>query len=467
LNAERLSALDASFLAVEGPTAPMHVGWVATFDSPEDGPRPTFDHLATHIASRLDHAPRYRQRLAEVPLAVHEPVWVDDPDFDPGAHLFSAGARTLDELVDEVLSTPLARDRPLWEMWLATDLPDGRIAMVGKAHHCMVDGIAALQLAGLLLDREPDALNGNRANGSNGHNGHNGRNGWAPVPAPSPGERLVRAVAERAEDSAALALAPLKLAGSPRRLLTVPAAARRGARTLAHTVLPPARSSSLNRPGSADRRLERVACPLDDLRGVRRRFGVTLNDAMLAVCAGALRRFALRRGEEPQPLKAMVPVNVRGAADAADTGNRISFLFVELPCHEPDPLVRLMRLHRATAQRKRDGEAADTDAALRALALTPKPVQRALAGAVAHPRLFNLVVSNVPGPALPLYLRGCRLRELYPAVPLADRHALSIGVATVAGRACFGLYADAVTLPDAGALADDLDASIAELVAAG
>jgi hypothetical protein len=162
----------------------------------------------------------------------------------------------------------------------------------------------------------------------------------------------------------------------------------------------------------------------------------------------------------------MVPVNVRSADDSEGTGNRISFLFVELPCDQPDPLVRLMTVHRATAQRKRDGEAADTDAALQALALMPKSVQRAMAGAVAHPRLFNLVVSNLPGPALPLYLRGCRLRELHPAVPLAQRHALSIGVATVAGRACFGLYADRATLPDADALAADLDASIDELVAA-
>src|SRR4051794_18519391 len=218
----------------------MHVGWVAQFDPPADAPRPTFDELATHIAGRLAHARRYRQRLAEVPLALHEPVWVDDLEFDARAHLLPAGDRSLDELVDEVLSTPLARDRPLWEMWLATDLPDGRIAMVGKAHHCMVDGIAALQLAGLLLDRDPAELNG-----ASGTNGHTPSNGWAPVPPPSPGQRLVRAVAERAEDSAALALAPLKLASSPRRLRTVPAAARRGARTLAHTMLPPARSSLL------------------------------------------------------------------------------------------------------------------------------------------------------------------------------------------------------------------------------
>src|SRR3954451_7649931 len=171
----------------------MHVGWVARFDPPEHAPRPSFGELAGHIAGRLADAPRYRQRPADVPLSLHDPVWVDDPEFDPAAHLLPAGERTLDELVDDVFSAPLARDRPLWQMWLAPEQPDGSIAMVGKAHHCMVDGIAALQLAGLLLDREPGVPH---------PDGHNGRNGWSPTPAPSPSERLVRAVAERAKDGA-------------------------------------------------------------------------------------------------------------------------------------------------------------------------------------------------------------------------------------------------------------------------
>ena len=427
----------------------MHVGWVALLDPPERAPRPTFDELAEHIAGRLGHVRRYRQRLAAVPLDVHEPVWVDDAGFDPAAHLRHVGPVWLDALVDEVLSAPLARDRPLWEMWVAPRLPDGRIAIVGKAHRCVVDGSALVGLAGPLLDRAPGDVARNGA-------------GWKPQPAPTPGERLAQAVAARTADSAALALAPLRLA-SPQRLRAVPGAARRGVRMLGHTMLPPAPGSVLNRPGSSARHLERVARPLEDLRAVRRRYDVTFDDVLLAVCAGALRRFALRRGEPPRPLKAMVPVDVR---HAADTGHRISFVFVELPCDEPEPVARLMRVHRATDQRRRDGEAADTDAALRALARTPRPVQRALAHAVAHPRLCNLVVSNVPGPARPAYLRGCRLRELYPAVPLSDRHALSIGVATVDGRACFGLYADAITLPDAQELGADLDAAVDELAAA-
>ncbi|MGH2969958.1 MAG: WS/DGAT domain-containing protein, partial [Solirubrobacteraceae bacterium] len=250
------------------------------------------------------------------------------------------------------------------------------------------------------------------------------------------------------------------------RLLGLPGAAGRGARTLAHTLLPPAPSSPLNRPGSARRHHVRVTRSLDDVRAIRRRFGVNPNDVVLAACAGALRRFAKRRGDPPQPLKVMVPADVRTSADDPASGNRISFVFLELPCDEPDPVTRLDAVHRATAQRRRDGESEDLDAAFRALALTPRPLQRVLAHAFAHPRLFNLTISSVPGPAVPRYLHGCRLREVHSAVPLAGRHALSIGVVMVAGQACFGIYADAETLPDAGMLGSDLDGAFEELLAA-
>jgi WS/DGAT/MGAT family acyltransferase len=446
---ERLSALDASFLAVEGPQSPMHVGWVALFDPPEEGRRPRYEELFEYVASRLERAPRYRQRLADVPFGVHEPVWVDDAAFDPEDHLLPAGDMSLDELVDTVFSTQLARDRPLWEMWFHDELPDGGVAMVGKAHHCMVDGVAAMQLANLLLDRDPDAGSAR------------GRDGWAAAPVPSAGARLAQAVADRTVDI----VSPLRLAASPGRLFGLPRAATRGARTLAHTVLPPAPGSPLNHTGSGRRHHIRLARDLDDLRTVRKRFGVTPNDVVLAAVAGGLRRFAERRGEQPRKLKAMVPADVRSGTDAAE-GNRISFLFIELPCDEPDPAARLAAVHRATAQRARDGEAEDVDTALQALALAPRPVRRALAHAVAHPRLFNLVVSSLPGPATARYLHGCRLRELYSAVPLAGRHALSIGILMVAGRACFGIYTDPVTLPDADAFAEDLNAALDELLAA-
>jgi WS/DGAT/MGAT family acyltransferase len=433
---DRLSALDASFLAVEGPDAPMHVGWVAQFD----GPSPAYELLLDHIAGRMGRAPRFRQRLAEVPLAVHDPVWVDDPEFDPTAHL-AAAEGDLGAVVDAVLSTPLRRDRPLWEI---TIVPGERLALIGKMHHCMVDGTAIAQLGNLLLDASPD--------------------GWrepppaAPEPPPaeppSPGELLAHGLADRGGDLAALALAPLRLAVAPWR---APGVLARGARMTAQTLLPPAPSSPLNRPGSARRHHVRVTRGLDEIRAIRKRFKVTPNDVLLAACAGGLRRFAGERR-----LKVMVPADVR-ASDDADTGNRISFVFVELPCDEPDPVERLRAVSRATARRVRDATAETLDDAFRVLALTPAPVQRALAHAFAHPRLFNLTISSVPGPAVPRYLHGCRLDTVHSAVPLGASHALSIGIVTVAGKACLGVSADADTLPDADALAADLEAAFDEL----
>jgi WS/DGAT/MGAT family acyltransferase len=230
-------------------------------------------------------------------------------------------------------------------------------------------------------------------------------------------------------------------------------------------VLPPAPSSPLNRPGSPRRHHVRVTRSLDELREIRKRFRVSPNDVVLATCAGALRRFAERQGETPQRLKVMVPADVRGTEDA-DSGNRIAFTFIDLPCDEPDPVGRVRAVNRATAQRARDGAAEDVDAAFQTLALTPRPLQRALAHAFAHPRLSNLTISTVAAAAPPRYMRGCRLREVHSAVPLTGRHALSIGVVMVAGQVCFAVLADAETLPDADALGEDLDAAFDELLAA-
>ena len=452
MHAERLSALDAAFLAVERPTAPMHVGWVALFDPPETGAPPTAAELLAHIGDRLARAPRYRQRLAGVPFGLHEPMWVDDDRFDPAAHLIPADDRELDELVDSTLAEPLPRDRPLWRMF-ATTAPDGRLALVGKAHHCMVDGAAVVELGTLLLDADPD-----------GWHERGDAPAWTPAPVPSARDRLARAVVDRAGDGAALVTAPVRVLGSPRRVARLPGSVRRGSRTLARTLLPPAPGSPLNRAGSPRRHHIRVIRSLDEIRTVRRHFGVTPNDVVLATCAGALRRFALRRGDEPRRLKAMVPADVRTGDDAAATGNRISFVFLELPCDEPDAVERLTQIARATAQRRRDGEADRLDAAFGLLARTPTPVQRALAQGFAHPRLFNLTVSSVAGPAVPRYLRGCRLLAVHSAVPLAGRHALSIGVVTAARNACFGVTADPELLPDADELAADLGAALDELL---
>ena len=196
---------------------------------------------------------------------------------------------------------------------------------------------------------------------------------------------------------------------------------------------------------------------------MKRRHGTTVNDVMLAAVAGAVRAYLIRRGEHPVALKAMVPVSVRSPEDIF--GNHISFVFADLPCDEPDPLVRLHRVHDTMSQRKRDGEPAGAALALKAAAHTLPPVQNTLSRFIASPRTFNLVVSNIPGPAEPMYMLGCPLEATYPVVPLTDRHALSIGMTTVRDRACFGVYSDRATLPDADGLARDIDNAITELLA--
>ncbi len=445
----RLSPLDASFLAVETPTAHMHVGWAATLSAPAKGRLPHFSQLRDHIELRLGRAPRYRQKLAPVPLGLRAPEWVDDPAFSVDRHVYRAPG-PLAELVDEVFSTPLRRDRPLWEIWICEDSEHQQIGLVGKAHHCMVDGIAAVELASLLLDPTPEPLAYSSEE-------------WCAAPQPSAERLLARGVRDLLGEQLELLCVSLRAATSPARAARQAAAgAQRVTRALGHS-LRAAPATVLNGQLSPLRQLVWTQRPLEDLRAVKHTHGTTVNDVMLAAVAGAVRAYLIRRGEQPVALKAMVPVSVRSPEDIL--GNHISFVFADLPCDEPDPLVRLHRVHDTMSQRKHDGEPEGADLALKAAAHTLPPVQHTLSRLIASPRTFNLVVSNIPGPAEPLYMLGCPLEATYPVVPLADRHALSIGMTTVRDRACFGVYADRATLPDADGLARDIDDAITELVA--
>lgn len=447
----RLTSLDASFLEVESPTAHMHVGWVALFRPPDDGPVPDFKALQAHVAARLPRAPRYRQRLLRVPLRINDPIWVDDTRFDIGNHVVHSPAAELGPVVDEVLSVPLRHDRPLWELWIADRLADGRVGIVGKVHHCMVDGIAAVELGSLLLDPSP-------------HPPAQPDDHWRARPGPEGMDLLTTALRDRVLEGARLAGVAARLASRPRRLAGLIGEARRAADALGSSMTPASSEGGLNEPISPDRRLATLARDLDELRAVRARFGCTVNDVVLAAVAGGLRRFLMSHGVAAPRLKAMVPVNVRGEDDPA-LGNRISFMFVPLPCDEPDPVRRLMNVHLATTQCKRRGDAEGGDTVLRAFDYAPRTLQAAVSRLVASPRTFNLVVSNIPGPAEPLYMLGCELEEAYPVVPLADRHALAVGMTTVRDGAFFGLYADRAALPDVDDLALAVNEAIDELVA--
>ena len=442
----RLTALDASFLEVESSTAHMHVGWASLFARPDGKPRPTFEELRAHVGGRLGRAPRYRQKLARVPFGLNDPVWVDDPSFDVARHVRRARSRNFQSVVDEVMSVPLDRSRPLWELWIADDLDDDRIGAIGKVHHCMVDGIAAVELSAVMLDASPDAAPDERAE-------------WLPKREPAALELAAEGALARVTQMASLARVAPAVIRRPSRAV---GRAVRAARA-AHSSLNPACRAPLNTPISSRRHLARTCRALDDLRDIKRDHGGTVNDVVLAAAAGGLRRFLRDRGETPVPLKAMVPVNVREKGGAGELGNRLSFVFVDLPCDEPDPLRRLQRVQAAMGRCKAGGEPEGADFLLEAVEYAPRTIQHAIAHLVSSARAFNVVVSNIPGPALPVYMRGCKLEEAYPVVPLADDHGVSIGMTTVAGEACFGVFADAETLPDADALAAAIADSVDEL----
>ncbi len=446
----RLSGLDASFLAVETPTAHMHVGWVALFSPPPGGRLPSFEELREHIARRLARAPRYRQKLATVPFGLAAPEWVDDEWFSIDRHLYRA-AGPLPGLVDEVMSSPLRRDRPLWELWLCEDPRGQRLAVIGKAHHCMVDGLAAVELGSLLLDPTPEPSVCEP-------------DGWRPGRSPGSEQLLAKGVRDLLSWQLGLLRAPLVVAGSPARALRdTTESAVRVTRALSHSLLQSAPASALNRSLSPLRRLAWAERPLDDLRMVKRTYGTSVNDVMLAAVTGGLRAYMTKHRQPPTDLKAMVPVSIRSPEDVL--GNHISFVFAELPCREPDPVARLYRVHATMSARKRNHEPEGADLALKAAEHTPALVQHAISRLIASPRTFNLVVSNIPGPAEQLYLCGCPMHAVYPVVPLADQHTVSVGMTTVHGRACFGVYADREALPDAGLLAGCIDKAVGELLA--
>ncbi len=445
----RLSALDASFLAVETPTAHMHVGWVALFSASDQGRLPSFQQLREHIELRVGRAPRYRQKLASVPLGLHAPEWIDDPAFSVDRHVYWASG-PLRELIDEVMSIPLRRDRPLWEMRICEDARDGCFAIVGKTHHCMVDGLAAVELASLLLDPTPETVSYESES-------------WSAEPEPGSERVLARGVRDLLGQQLDLLQWPLEAASSPGPAARqVVGGAMRAFRAL-DQLLRAAPTSVLNGQLSPLRRLAWAQRPLQDLLTIKRAYGTTVNDVILAAVAGGIRSFLLRRGEEPVGLKVMVPVSVRSPDDVL--GNHISFVFAELPCHEPDPVGRLYEVHASMSRAKRDGEPEGSDLVLKAASRTPVTVQQALSRLMSSPRAFNLVVSNIPGPTTPMYMLGCKLESVYPMVPLSENHAVSVGMLTVADQACFGVYADRQALPDVDVLAGDVDAAVAELLA--
>ncbi len=459
---DRLSALDVSFLYLEGRTTPMHVGGLAIFEPPAGG----FDYerLVDLIEERISLVPRYRQKVRLVPGHIANPVWVDDSDFDITYHVRrSALPRPgsddqLHEFCARIQSRPLDRNRPLWEMYLVEGLEQGRFAIITKTHHAMVDGISAIDIGHVILDVAPtprdvpDDL-------------------WMPEPEPSRVQLVTGAVSEMVQRPSAVfdmvRLSLHDLRSTVRRAFE----AVEGIASAARAAVKPAPSSPLNAAIGEQRRYAVARTSLDDYKLVRKEHGGTINDVVLATVAGALRGWLLFRGESVTPattVRAMVPVSVRTDAEAGALGNRVSAVFVDLPVGEASAVMRLSQVSYAMKGHKESGQSVGADALVALSGFAP-PTLHAMGARLANGltrRLFNLVVTNVPGPQIPLYAAGAKLLEMYPVVPLAIGQAVSIGLTSYDGGVYYGLNADRDAMSDVGVLASLIEESLAELVAA-
>ncbi len=448
--------MDSSFLRVETDTAHMHVGWMAVVDLPPGARGLDAALLRERIGARLHLTPRFRQRVVPVPMRVGEPVWQDVPDFDLGRHVTSVGDEwELDRAAmratsDAFFSEQLDRSGPLWQILVAPRLTGGRAAILGKVHHAMVDGIAAVEMGMLMFDATPEPEPTDTV-------------GWTPAREAGGLRRTVDSLADTAVDQLRVARRAMSMAMSPAHTVRVADTLRRAAVSLADDALHPAGECYLNDPIGPRRTLVTHRVRLTRMLELKRRHGATLNDITLAVCAGALRRFALRRGDEPRDLRVMVPVSVRGDGEERSQGNRITFAFIDLPVSPTRSEDRLAGVIEQMAELKTSGRIGGSSALLQGLGALPEPLKDRAARYAVSPRLYNLTISNVPGPRSALYAAGARVSSVYPVIPLPDRHALAIGVLTYEDHAHFGLHADPGVLPRVGGLPLMIDDALAEL----
>ncbi|WP_460607205.1 WS/DGAT/MGAT family O-acyltransferase [Jatrophihabitans fulvus] len=455
---ERLAVADVAFLHRESRTAPQHVGGIALFEPPPSG----FDYerLVRLLEERITLAPRYRQKVRAVPGHIANPLWVDDPAFDITYHVRRSalprpGAeQQLLDFCARILSRLLDRSRPLWEIYLVEGLSDGRVAIVTKTHEAMVGEDGGIDIAQVILDAAPAPRRTVEAI-------------WLPDPEPS-GLRLL------GEAVGGIVRRPIALGDTARLTARDLATLTAGVRAVAGGLVSTA-TALLRRPVqsplvtqlSEQRRLAVARTRLDDYRAVRDTFGGSVNDAVLAVVAGALRGWLLARGEALRPatsVRALVPVSVVDTAGSEATAVRP--MLVDLPVGEPDPVLRLAQLRYAMASH-RASEAAVGAERLTTLGGYAPPTLHALgaraAGGLAR-RLFSLVVTNVPGPQFPLYAAGARMTAMFPVQPLAEGQAVSIGLSSYDGGVYFGVNGDRDAVPDVALLAELVEESLAELV---
>ena len=452
---QRLSGLDTSFLHLERGGAHMHVASVIVFE----GEPPPYDDVLDAFAARLHLVPRYRQRLAFVPLEQGRPVWVDDPHFNLRYHVRhsaipSPGSdRELKRLAGRLFAQPLDRNRPLWDVALVeglAPLEDGtpRFALITKTHHALVDGVSGVDIVSVLFERTPDAAPPPPPPP------------YLPRPLPSGAKLLADALVERTIEPREILRGVRRATRAPRQALEQVA----GLGTLAWTSRR-APDTPLNVPIGPHRRYDWVDADLDRVKQVKNALGGTINDAILTGVALALGRFLRERGMDTRDLtlKAMIPVSVRADSQQGALGNRVATMWAPLPVGVTDPVALFAEIHESMRGLKESGQAVGAQALTSLADFAPPTILSQAARLQARQRYFNLVVTNVPGPQQSLYLLGRRMLRLYPVVPLARNQALGIAIMSYAGALGIGLLGDYDALADLEVLAGLLTDALADL----
>jgi WS/DGAT/MGAT family acyltransferase len=456
---ERLTATDATFLRIETPHEPQHVGSLSVLEGAplrDDSGRIRLDDLRAHVSRRLQRVPRLRQRIMEVPYGQGRPAWVDDTDFDVEYHVRLTSLprpgddEQLSTLMSRLQSLALDRARPLWEMWFVDGLAGDEVGLIIKTHHSLGDGIANVDLALALVDLAPETSIGDE------------EPVWRPRPAPSPQRLLADTVADQLSR-------PMQLTRSAVRAMRAPRPAIESATNVVRTLVSFASKpdpAPWNQPVSPHRRWVHADVSLSQARAIKDARSVSLNDVVLAACSAALREFLIDHGAdtEARVLKAMVPVSTRSDHERGDTlGNLVSLIVVDLPVDEDDPLARLDRIHSITSELKGSGYVDGAQAIIRiADGITPLAVP--LTQFVSRQIPMNLVITNIPGPPVPLYLLGARVLRTYPYVEVIDNEGLTIAVVSYDNRLYFGITSDRDVVPDLGRVAAGIETGFAELV---
>jgi diacylglycerol O-acyltransferase / wax synthase len=455
---DRLSSVDASFLTNETSSSHMHVGATLIFE----GPPPRYNDFLGHVRSRLDLVPRYRQKLAFPPFEAGRPLWIDDPNFNLSYHVrhtalpAPGSEEQLRNLTGRVFSQALDRSKPLWELWLVQGLEENRFALLSKTHHALVDGVSGVDIATVLFDVKPvpEPATEERE--------------WVPNPEPSSMELVARGLA-------GAAATPLNLAERVIGAIQHPEpAARRVAESVealgevAWNFANPAPEVPLNVEIGSHRRFVWLRSELSTFKRIKDALGGTVNDVVLAVVTGGLRKWLDRRGinTDGMELRALVPVSIRGEDETGHLGNRIAAMRGPLPVYVADPVRRLQVVREAMGELKQSKQALGAEVISRFNDFAPPTLLAQASRINFSTRLFNLIVTNVPGPQIPLYVLGREQLDAFPIAFLPEGHALAVAIMSYNGRINFGLLADYDSMEDVDVLCEGISASLDELVEA-